>query len=279
MRSNISRQARKLFAQGVVEIVLADGAAAVSAWFDAYCDLDSRSWKRGTQSSIQRHPRRVGFYREVVAARAGLEPSFIGILLDNVLIAGLLAGSNSAAAPQRHGAWCLEMAYDESRAELGPGQLLLLVAMGEAIRRADSFLSYMQNFAYYKHRWGAESIPVVNVQLLRRASLHNLRASIGESVKWIRTKRAANAATAGAENEEAGSGEASGSGSGPASASGRGSGPGPASGNTEPRELPPAPDLARARQLAAEALAYVGPGICRLDRREGSRYLPFDIEL
>lgn len=267
MRSNISRQARKLFAHGTVEIVLAEGPAATSAWFDAYCDLDSRSWKHGTQSSVQRHPRRVRFYREVLAGRAGLDPSFIGILLDGVLIAGLLAGSNSGASPQRHGAWCLEMAYDESRADLGPGQLLLLVAMGEAIRRGDLFLSYLQNFAYYKHRWGAESIPVVNVQLLRRLSLHNLRASIGDTVKWLRSKRARAGSAAKTENEE------------PEPAAARSPESPPAPESARQPDSPRTPDLTHARQLAAEALAYAGPGVRRLDRAQGSRYLPFDIDL
>jgi hypothetical protein len=214
-----------------------------------------------------------------VAGRAGLDPSFIGILLDGVLIAGLLAGSNSTASPARHAAWCLEMAYDESRAELGPGQLLLLVAMGEAVRRGDQFLSYLQNFAYYKHRWGAESIPVVNVQLLRRVSLHNVRASVGELVKRIKNRRPANGPAAEPEGEGSLPTQAAAPiwGAGAADArgpAGTAENPGPTgAGETS------APDLTRARHLAAQALLYVGPGIRRLDRGQASRYLPFDIEL
>jgi Acetyltransferase (GNAT) domain len=251
MRSNISRQARRLFAHGSVEIVLVEGAAAVTAWFEPYCELDGRSWKHGTQSSIQRHPRRVGFYRQIVASRAGLDPSFVGVLLDGVLIAGLLIGSNRTASPTGYGSWCLEMAYDDSRSELGPGQLLLLLAMGEAIRRGDRFLNYMQNFAYYKHRWGAEPIEVVNVQLLRRASLHSVRASIGELKKRLQSKAASNADGASAE---------------PTS---RGAAADPAGAT---------PDLTRARELTARALSYTGPGVRKLNREEATHYLPFDIE-
>jgi len=257
MRSNISRQARRLFASGCVEIVLAEGAAAASAWFDAYCDLDGRSWKRGTRSSIERDLRRVQFYRQIAAGQGGLDPSFIGIVLDGVLVAGLMIGSNAKASPLQHGAWCLEMAYDRSRADLGPGQLLLLVAMGEAIRRGDLFLNYMQNFAYYKHRWGAELIPVVNVQVLRLASLHNVRALLGEWRNKLRELCAAKAASELSLDTDAG-------------------------------EATPAPETAdlalapanpwRARELTERALAYQGPGIQRLDREQASRYLPFDIE-
>jgi len=55
------------------------------------------------------------------------------------------------------------MAYDLSRSDLGPGQLLLLLAVADALERRHRFLNFLQNFAYYKHRWGAESIAVTTV--------------------------------------------------------------------------------------------------------------------
>ncbi len=174
MRSNISRQARRLFAAGEVELILADGAQATTSWFDAYCELDSRSWKSGTAASIRRDPRRVRFYQDIVGGKGGMDPSFIGIVLDGTLIAGLILGSNARASPGYHGAWCLEMAYDQSQAELGPGQLLLLLAVSCAIEGGHRHLSFMQNFSCYKHRWGALPIDVANVTLIRRATLRNL---------------------------------------------------------------------------------------------------------
>ena len=250
MRSNIGRQTRRLFANGDTELILAEGPRAATAWFDAYCDLENRSWKRGTNASMQRHPRRVRFYREVVAARGGLDPSFIGVVLDGVLVAGLLVGSNATASPSLHGAWCLEMAYDQSRAELGPGQLLLLLAVGEAIRRGDRHLNFMQNFAYYKHRWKAEPIEAVSVQLIRRASLHNVRASLGEVKNRWMAKRGKLC--------------------------------------TEPsrrEDAPPATTRARAatqvqvraRGVASAALGCAGTGMRRLDREQARAYLPFDL--
>ena len=251
MRSNIGRQTRRLFSNGAPELILADGPQATSAWFDAYCDLDDRSWKRGTDASIQRHARRVRFYQEIAAARAGLDPSFIGVVFDGVLIAGLLVGSNATASPGFHGAWCLEMAYDQSRAELGPGQLLLLLAVGEAISRGDQLLNFMQNFAYYKHRWKAEPIEAVSVQLIRRASLHNVRASLGElKQRWVAK---------------------------------------PGKPSTDPSDHHDATQAAvnraiaapqvqeRARSLAAAALGFAGSGVRRLDRAQARAYLPFDL--
>jgi hypothetical protein len=254
MRSNISRQARRLFTSGVPELILAEGAPAVSAWFDAYCDLDSRSWKRGTVSSINRHPRRVRFYREIAAGRGGLDPGFIGVVLDGVLVAGLIVGSNATASPQCHGAWCLEMAYDQTRADLGPGQLLLLLAVGEAIEKGHSYLSIMQNFAYYKRRWGAESIEVVNVQVIRRASLHNVRARLGEIKRRLLDKKVHRPPDAGATLERGRSARA------------------------ESRQFDSSPDLDRARDLAATALSFSGTGVRRLDRGQSLAHLPFALE-
>ena len=246
MRSNISRQTRRLFAASQPEIVLATGAEAVTPWFDAYCDLESRSWKHGTVSSIQRNPRRVSFYREIAAGKGGLDPGFIGIVLDGVLVAGLFYGSNATASPDYHGAWCLEMAYDQSRAALGPGQLLLLLAVGQAIEKGHRHLNFMQNFAYFKHRWAAEPINVVNVRLIRRMSLRNVCTYLGDLRRKIRARHE------------------------------------PIDGRTE-EERTGRPALAaanqdRARAFTQVALAYAGTGLRRLNRREACAYLPFDLE-
>jgi hypothetical protein len=252
MRSNLSRQARRLFRAGETELILAEGAQAVTAWFDAYCDLDRRSWKHDTAASIERHPRRVRFYREIAAGRAGFDPEFIGIVLDGVLIAGLLIGSNATMSPQFHGAWCLETAYDQSRADLGPGQLLLLLAVGRAIDKGHRHLSLLQNFSYFKHRWAAEPIDVVNVQLIRRSSLHNLVASLGELRRKLpgRQQRADSVTTEGNESQE----------------------------QAKTALAFAATDLVRARDLASAAMACSGTGVRRLDREKARAYLPFDLE-
>jgi hypothetical protein len=252
MRSNLSRQTRRLFRTGDTELILAEGGQAVSAWFDAYCDLDRRSWKHGTASSIQRHPRRERFYREIASGRAGLDPDFIGVVLDGVLIAGLLVGSNATASPEFHGAWCLEMAYDQSRADLGPGQLLLLLAVGRAIDKGHRNLSFMQNFAYYKHRWAAGPIDVVNVQLIRRLSRHNFFASLGELKRKLTGRKQRENRLAIEGNEVAD--------------------------HTKNALILPTINQVRARELASVAIACAGTGVCRFDRGKAGAYLPFDLE-
>jgi CelD/BcsL family acetyltransferase involved in cellulose biosynthesis len=254
MRSNVSRQARRLFAAGEVELILAEGAAAVTAWFDAYCDLDRRSWKCGTSASIERNPRRVRFYREIVAGRAGLDPEFVGVLLNGVLIAGLLIGSNASASPDNHGAWCLEMAYDQSLADLGSGQLLLLLAVGMAIEKSHRYLNFMQKFAYYKHRWAAEPIHVVNVQLIRCLSLHNASAFLGAAKRKLQARRRLSSEVPMPRDAQR-------------AGQGRTANPAVTATNRD-----------HTANLTAAALAYGGPGVRRLGRNACRAHLPFEID-
>lgn len=261
MRSNITRHARRLYAAGAPQLVLARGPAGAGPWLDAYCELEARSWKRGTPASITRDLRRLGYYREVLAGRAGLEPAFIGILLDGALIGALLTGDNAATVPGRHGCWLLETAYDNGCAQLGPGNLLLLLAAGEALARGGRQLHFMQNFAYYKHRWGATATEVVSVQLVRRSSLHGIRAMLGDARRRFRAARTRHAV------------------SGAAVAA-------PSAESTEfatqrslaGRRSAAAGDQRHARSLAAAALRAAGPAARVLDLDGARRYLPFELQ-
>jgi GNAT acetyltransferase-like protein len=256
MRSNISRQARRLYASGEVELVLARGPSAVAPWLEAYRDLDGRSWKAGTESSIGRHPVRIAYFRELVEGRAGVEPSFVGIVLDGILIAGLIGASN--AASPAHGGWCLEMSYDQAHAALGPGQLLLLLATGEALARGDGFLNFLHNFAYFKHRWGASEIEVVNVQLIRRVSVHNVRAIAGDAKRWwLARKAGANSAREAARPSEPDAN---------------------AEGELAAAKAHASPGGERARALTRAALESGSSGLQRLDRAAARKYLPFSVD-
>jgi hypothetical protein len=252
MRSNISRQARRLFAMHQPELILAQGAPAVTAWFDAYCDLDQRSWKSGTASSISRDARRIRFYREIATGAAGLEPGFIGVILDGVLIAGMLTGSNAFASPANHSEWCLEIAYDRSQAELGPGHLVLLAAVGRSIADGHRTINFMHKFGYYKHRWSAMPIEISKLQLIRRVSLRNARAVLGDWKRNRMARRNLPTEIGAAANDDDDSVQRA------------------------ARPLEKA-DLMRARETTAQALAFSGPGVRRLDRGAASRLLPFSL--
>lgn len=254
MRRNIGSAARHLFAAGTTEIVLAEGGAAVSAWLDAYCDLESRSWKHNTAASVMRHPRRLQFYRNLALGNAGFAPSFIGILLDGTLIAGMLNGSNSDAPADARGVWEFETAYDDAYTDLGPGQLLTLLTADAALKRNEKFVNLLHSFSYYKQRWKADQIVVKNVQLIRRGSLHHLRGLVGDLRRHLKSRtRAAEShphpAHHGINGDPSGSKGAS---------------------------KPPHPDRTMARQMTARALAYSGPGVQRLDFAQIRTLMPFD---
>ena len=174
MRSNISRQARKLYSTGCIELVFSRGCATADL-FDAHLDLEDRSWKRGTNAGLRRSPQRTEYFRALCSGGAGVEPIYAGVVLDGVLIAGLL----SIASGDR--IWCLDMSFDEGFADVGPGQLPMLLTVGEAIDSGAVSVHFLQFFGYFKERWLAESRDAVNVQLIRRPSLFDTRALIGDA--------------------------------------------------------------------------------------------------
>ena len=157
MRSNVSRLARHLYAAGEPELVLASGAGdqrrpgsrLIAIWTTAVGSTaqqrihQPQSASRAPLPRADRWSRRPGSLvcRRPAQWCVGGGPG--------------LAAPTATSVPDGHGTWCLEIAYDRSLASLGPGHLLLLIAAATAIERGDRHLHFMQNFAYYKHRWGA----------------------------------------------------------------------------------------------------------------------------
>ena len=87
MRSNVSRQTRRLFAAGEVELLLADGVDETAPLLPAYLDLEQRSWKQAARAGILRSPKRIAFFGEIVRGDAAYTPSMVGVVLDGMLIA------------------------------------------------------------------------------------------------------------------------------------------------------------------------------------------------
>jgi hypothetical protein len=150
------------------------------------------------------------------------------------------------------------MSYDQAHAALGPGQLLLLLATGEALARGDGFLNFLHNFAYFKHRWGASEIEIVNVQLIRRVSVHNVRATAGDAKRWwLGRKAGANSAREAARPSEPDA---------------------DAGGELAAAKAHASPGGERARALTRAALESGSSGLRRLDRAAARKYLPFSVD-
>jgi CelD/BcsL family acetyltransferase involved in cellulose biosynthesis len=131
----------------------------------------------------------------VVEGRAGYRPSLIGIVLDGKLIAALLLGSFA------YRMWALEMAFDEDHSDVGPGQLLLLLAMHSATQAQAETIGYLQHFAYFKKRWLAEQDDVVSTRLVRVGSPLHLRRTGAQALSRLRASNTPDATT-GEWNEE-----------------------------------------------------------------------------
>jgi hypothetical protein len=123
-----------------------------------------------------------------------------------------------------------------------------------AIEKSHRFLNFMQNFAYYKHRWAAEPIHVVCIQLIRCLSLHNASAYLGVAKRKLRALRRLPSEVRMPCDEQ------------PA---GRASSANPPV-TTANRE--------HAGNLTAAALAHGGPGVRRLGRNAYRALLPFDVD-
>jgi hypothetical protein len=255
MRRNVAQYARYLFAEGRVQLVYAQGGPAVSAWLEAYCDLEGRSWKYSTSAAITRNPRRVQFYRELLSGRAEFVPSFIGVVLDGGLIGATLNGSFASADRQTSGVWMFETVYDESFQDLGPGNLLSLLSTERAIHRQEKFSNLLHSFAYYKKRWGATQVNVENVQLIRRGSVHHLRSILGNLKKRLQRDRVI-------ANNETQSPYKAGIKDGAQISS---------ASSSRVR-----PDRSQASRVTEAALNYQGPGMEILEYEQIKSILPFD---
>ncbi len=250
-RSSVARSTRKLLNAGTTEVVFAEGAQATSAWFDAYLDLESRSWKQNTSAAIVRDARRVELHRHLLAGQGGFAPSFVGILSDGVLIAGNLNGSSIGGAAEARGMWNFDLSYDASYADLSPGVPLLLLTVYAAMQRKEHFVNLLHSFSHYKSHWKAEMISVKNVQLIRRWSLHDLRGIMGDLIRALRSKMARKPG-------------------------GVAHPPQDKDGSNSARQAATRPDRSHAKAVATQALAYKGPDVLRLAHAQICALLPFE---
>lgn len=180
MRSNVSRLARKLSSEGRLEYLTVHDSADTAELLRVYLDVEARSWKRGTDASLNRHPRRVGMY-ELLYRRANAVTHHVDVmLLDNVPIAAQLSMHYGKTV------FAMETCYDERHALLGPGNLMLFLAVARAIKLGATELGLHGHFDYYKHRWLGDTINTRDIRIQRKGSVPHLRASVGRLLLRLR---------------------------------------------------------------------------------------------
>src|SRR5262245_55603373 len=120
MRSNLSRNVRRLLHTGDVQVLSSDEPQSLSQLFELYLAIERRSWMSHTDGgAVLRHPRSISFFRGLLDERQPMRVSIDILLLDGAPIAGLISGAFDRCL------YLLQTTYDEQYTGLGPGNLLL----------------------------------------------------------------------------------------------------------------------------------------------------------
>jgi hypothetical protein len=192
-----------MLAAGSVELLTARHPDDLDAFLDLYLDVERRSWKGPAAAGIGRHPARIALFREQCRPGRAVAPVIHLVTLDGVPVAGMFGVEFAGALYAR------EIAFDERFEGLGPGHLLMLLAIGNAMARRLTAVNLLGFFGYYKGRWGAVVTPTRGLQLLRRWSPPWVAARMQSVYRRIRPGLAAapgvtfNPARRGAEDGEA----------------------------------------------------------------------------
>ena len=160
-RASIRSGINRLTAAGRIEFVSTWEPAAANRFLDLHLDVEGRSWKGPARAGVSRHPVRVGFFRALMAAEQPMRMGLRAMLLDGVAIACEING-------QFGDTWyAMEGTYDEAWRETGPGHLLFLMTVREALARGVRAINLLNNYAYVKKRYGATITETAAVQIFR----------------------------------------------------------------------------------------------------------------
>jgi hypothetical protein len=181
-RKNMARLCRRLLAAGRVEVVSSANPRARPALLDLYLDLESRSWKEAAHAGIRRDPRRAAFFRDLCGPEQPLAIGFDFVLLDDLPIAAMLAGSFAGTL------YGLETCFDREYEDLGPGHLLALMTMRRAIEGGHRAFNFNGNYAYYKSRMGGVVTETSAVQIYKVGTLPWMKARAGELERRLRRR-------------------------------------------------------------------------------------------
>jgi hypothetical protein len=161
MRSNVARQARRLFAAGEVGLVTSDDPKVLEQLIDTYLDVEARSWKAGTPAAVGFSDKRLAYFRQCVTGHTGVLPEMSILTLECVPIAAIVCGTFGTTS------YALKMAYDDSFAGLAPGQLLLFLSVADAIRAQRDAYNLLNGFEHFKARLGADIIAKTTLKVYR----------------------------------------------------------------------------------------------------------------
>lgn len=173
-RININRQMRHLHDAGNLELLSSSDSKVTPLLLDLYLAIERHSWKSQTRATIGRHPERVSYFKDLLAAHQPMRVSIQILLLDGVPIAGLISGAFM------RGLYALNIIYDDALHRLAPGSAMLLLGMRQAINGKYEFLNLLSGFGYYKVQWLAEVSETRAVQIYRVGTLVYWQRLLGD---------------------------------------------------------------------------------------------------
>ena len=161
VRSNISRQMRKLMSAGRVQLLGSDDPQLTPLLFSLYRNVEAHSWKQEASATLDRDGDAAGYYAGLMQGGQPMKLRIQLLLLDGLPVAGLICGEFNQAS------YALQIVYDARLGALAPGSAMLLFGVESAIERGCRVFNLLWGFGYYKQRWLARMTPTQSLQIYR----------------------------------------------------------------------------------------------------------------
>ena len=183
LRYDLRRKLQRLQGLGRLEWLASSDSRVTPALFAVYRSIEARSWKSQTEIAIgsSQHGE---YLKGLLDPQQPLQMQIQLLLLDGWPVAGLICGS--FITPQSKSMHALYAAYDSRFTSAGPGSIMLLLAVRQAIEQGCDSLNMLAGFAYYKTRWLAEPAATRSIQVFRVGSLAFWRRMLGDARRALR---------------------------------------------------------------------------------------------
>ncbi|MBD3774306.1 MAG: GNAT family N-acetyltransferase [Rhodobacteraceae bacterium] len=183
-RSDFRRYRRRAEELGGVSLAMhSPDAAAFDALFDEAIAVELRSWKREAGSAIACNPDKEAFFRQYLRAASAAGQCRIAFMrIDGRPVAMQLAVVSGGHY------WLYKIGYDEDFSRCSPGNLLMLHAVGEAVRAGLSAFEFMgEAEGWIAELWTRSQHPCVRLRTYP-FSLVGMAALARDSGQWLRAR-------------------------------------------------------------------------------------------
>jgi len=163
LRQNLRKSRNRLSTFGGVRFVAAHNGEDLERELDSFLSVEASGWKgeQGAQSAILLNPRLAGFYRDLVTSLRGSGDrcEIHSLYVENRCASSIIrvrTGDEFAL---------LKIAYDETFAQLGPGQLLIDRMLRDCCEDTEiSSINFLSD-APWLRVWGVNELPMQQAQV------------------------------------------------------------------------------------------------------------------